>query len=578
MMKIGKIRWKDHMQQTIVAVFVAVMLLPNILLSVTEPYSWSTVLASLLLPGAFYLLLAVALPRPGLLMLCSLPLMILGAFQIVLLYLFGGSIIAVDMFTNLFTTNASEAGELLGNIWPSVVFVCVVYIPLLYLGVRSLTNRTRLPGRFRRRGLFAALGAVVLGFAFAGISWFCHPGFGIRYHIFPANVIYNIRLTLDRWAQSNAYPETSRDFRFDVTRSCKPDGREIYVFVIGEASRAPSWSLFGYARPTTPLLQRRDGVVPFRDVLTQSNATHKSVPILLSGIAADRFDDIYTRKSIITAFKEAGFKTLFVSNQVPNRSLIDYFSFEADRREDISPREGQLYTDNRPDGDMLPIVRDAVASTDSSLFIVLHMYGSHMDYTKRYPREFARFTPDEASSVNRENRDIVRNAYDNSVHYTDYVLDRVISVLDSTAATSALYYCSDHGEDLMDDDRNRFLHASPTPTYYQLHVASFAWFSLPYREQFPEKYAMAEAHRDLPATTGEVFHNLADIAFLQSRYIDSTQAFTNAAFTPRIQRLYVNDHNRAVEFYNSGLKPEDFEMLDKHRIEYDKSHLKEILY
>lgn len=44
-------------------------------------------------------------------MLCSFPLMVLGAFQIVLLYLFGGSIIAVDMFTNLFTTNASEAGQ-----------------------------------------------------------------------------------------------------------------------------------------------------------------------------------------------------------------------------------------------------------------------------------------------------------------------------------------------------------------------------------------------------------------------------------------------------------------------------------
>lgn len=143
-------KWWNR-QSAIVVVYVVVMLLPNVLLAITEPYSFTTVTASLLMPGAVYLLLAVALKRPGLLMLCSFPLMVLGAFQIVLLYLFGGSIIAVDMFTNLFTTNASEAGELLGNIWPSIVFVIVLYVPLIVLAVRSLLLRDRLSAPFRRR-------------------------------------------------------------------------------------------------------------------------------------------------------------------------------------------------------------------------------------------------------------------------------------------------------------------------------------------------------------------------------------------------------------------------------------------
>lgn len=215
-----------------------------------------------------------------------------------------------------------------------------------------------------------------------------HPGFGIRYHIFPVNVIYNIRLSLDRWAQSNAYPETSRDFRFGVTRDSVPDGREIYVMVVGEASRAPSWSLLGYPRQTTPMLERRDGVVPFGDMLTQCNATHKSVPVILSSVSAENYNDIFEQKSIITAFKEAGFATLYISNQVPNRSLIDYFSAEADRRVDISPREGQLYTDNRPDGDMLPILRQAVASTESqSVRRAAHVrlaYGLHQAATEGF--------------------------------------------------------------------------------------------------------------------------------------------------------------------------------------------------
>lgn len=40
----------------------------------------------------------------------------------------------------------------------------------------------------------------------------------------------------------------------------------------------------------------------------------------------------------------------------------------------------------------------------------------------------------------------------------------------------------------------------------------------------------------------------------------------------------MNDYNEAVEFYNSGLEPEDFEMLDKHRIEYDRNHVRTIRY
>ena len=148
-------KWWNR-QSAIVVVYVVVMLLPNVLLAVTEPYSFTTVTASLLMPGAVYLLLAVALRRPGLLMLCSFPLMVLGAFQIVLLYLFGGSIIAVDMFTNLFTTNASEAGELLGNIWPSIVFVIVLYVPLIVLAARCCLG-TGFPPRSvagRRSGLW----------------------------------------------------------------------------------------------------------------------------------------------------------------------------------------------------------------------------------------------------------------------------------------------------------------------------------------------------------------------------------------------------------------------------------------
>ena len=60
------------------------------------------------------------------------------------------------------------------------------------------------------------------------------------------------------------------------------------------------------------------------------------------------------------------------------------------------------------------------------------------------------------------NRAQLINAYDNSIRYVDAVLDSVASVLESTGRPAAMLYLSDHGEDIFDDSRGRFLHASPT--------------------------------------------------------------------------------------------------------------------
>lgn len=68
---------------------------------------------NLLLPFAFYYLLMTLSRNCGKMFWILFLFIFFGAFQIVLLYLFGQSIIAVDMFLNLVTTNSSEAMELL---------------------------------------------------------------------------------------------------------------------------------------------------------------------------------------------------------------------------------------------------------------------------------------------------------------------------------------------------------------------------------------------------------------------------------------------------------------------------------
>lgn len=572
-------KWKSERlsPQNIVLLFVFVMLVPNLVLAITEPYGFTTIAALFLIPAGIYLLWMTISKRTGLMLLLGLPLLILAAFQLVISYLFGNSIIAVDMFTNLFTTNASEAGELLGTIYPSVIFVCVLYIPLLVIGVYCCVKKIRISGVQRKRFAFAGLLSLLLGIGMAGVSHCRNSEFSVKYHIFPINVCYNIGLSVEQWNKSLNYPKTSENFMFNAIRPVVADAQEVYVLVIGEASRACSWNLFGYDRETNPRLSRIKNLIPFEDMLTQCNATHKSVPLMLSPVSAENYEDIYKTKSLPVLFSEAGFRTVFISNQPTNRSLIDFFSGQADTLIDITSHKEQLLVEYHLDEEIIPHVRSQIEKTEEDLLIIIHTYGSHASYFKRYPRTHADFVPDEYNSVGKKHREKIINAYDNTIVYTDYVLSEIIAVLEESECRTALFYCSDHGEDLIDDDRMRYLHASPTLTYYQLHIAGFAWFSDNYIKTYPEKYEAACENRYAAASTSSVFHTMGDMASIQCDHLIRERSLLSKKWKDK-KRMYLNDHNHAVHFLNTGVMDYDVSEFEKHRIKFDKRDIQQIRY
>ena len=542
--------------------FFVALIIPNCVLANTEPYSVWTVEALILMPLGFYMMWSVALRRSGVMIWLAFPFIFFCAFQIVLLYLFGNSIIATDMFTNLLTTNPGEAGELLGNIYPSVVLVCVIYLPLLWLAAREIghkryiTRTARMNIGLTGAALFA-LGLLALWPAYH-VSEDRHV---LRDEIFPLNVLYNLGLSGSEFRKSFNYEKTSAGFSYEAERTAEVPGREVYVYMIGEASRAMNWQLYGYGRETNPLLSQEEGLVVFRDVLTQSNTTHKSVPLILSSVATDEHDELYRRKGLPALFNEAGFDTWFISNQSRQGAMIDHLAHDAKHLIYIrSPRH---------DTQLLDEMRKAIEkSTSRKLFFILHCYGSHFSYHQRYPREFAYFQPDNDVAIAKQHRPMLVNAYDNSVRYTDYVLSKIIDYLGSLENTSsALLYCADHGEDLIDDHRERFLHASPTTTAYQLYVASLAWFSESYRERFPEKVAAAEANATAPATTHALFHTMADMASIRGRFLTTKVSLVSPDFDRTAPRRYLNDHNEAVPYRKTGLRPEDMEVFRRYGIE-----------
>lgn len=559
------VRWCGKPERLFVW-FVFVLSIPNAALCFTEQMPPAARACNLVLPVSAYWFAMTLSRKPGKVIWILFPLVFFAAFQLVLLYLFGRSIIAVDMFLNLVTTNSGEAMELLDNLLPAVVGVFVVYLPSLAWGVASIAGSRRLHPAFLRRQRRYALAGIGAGTLLLGAAYLTGRDYAVKTDLYPVNVCYNLALAVERAGETARYAEGSKGFAFGAVPTHDAGQPEVYVLVVGETARACNFGLYGYGRDTTPLLDRTEGLAVFTDVLTQSNTTHKSVPMLLSAASAEDYDCLYRQKGILTAFKEAGFHTAFFSNQRPNRSFIDFFGQEADEWRFV--KEDAPEGANLSDDELLSLVAEALRKGHRKLFVVLHAYGSHFNYKERYPAATAVFKPDSLTDAKYENRAYLRNAYDNTIRYTDGLLAELIRMLQRTGAASAMLYTSDHGEDLFDDGRRLFLHASPVPSYYQLHVPFLVWMSAPYRRSNAAQYRAVWENRAKPvAANASVFHTLLDLAGIRTPYRNDSLSVAGTSYAVRPRR-YLNDHNLPKPLDKIGLKKEDIDQMRQRRLAF----------
>ena len=549
---------------------VVALLLPNIALCYTECLAPWACGVNVLLPLSLYMLFFSVAKRPGKMIWWAFIFVFFAAFQLVLLYLFGTGVIAVDMFLNLVTTNPGEAMELLDNLAPAVVGVFVVYLPLLILGGVNIRRDSRLSVSFQQRVRHWAMQIGAIGLFCLLASYLVVDDYRMRNQLYPVNVCYNLYLAFERNAASENYREASRNFRFDARSEHDAEAPEVYVMVVGETARAHNFSLYGYPRDTNPLLSKTPGIIAFPDATTQSNTTHKSVPMLLSAASAEDFERLFHEKGILAAFREAGFHTVFISNQLPNHSFIDFLGEQAD--EHYFLKEGASAKDNHYDSDLLQKLDGILPAADASsskqyryrkLFVVLHTYGSHFNYQERYPRNFAFFKPDSKSEAKPGNRRDLLNAYDNTIRYTDYILHGIVERLqkwEKTQArtdgvysqpTSAMLYTSDHGENIFDDDRRLFLHAAPKASDYELHVPFIIWSSDGFSKQYPDILkALGENRSKQVQSSLSAFHTMLGIGGIQTHYRLDEYSVASDKYHP-VKLLYLDDHDEAIPQENA---------------------------
>ena len=537
--------------------YLIVLILPNLILCVTESMPLLGKMTMLLLPlGAYWCILTLSY-RLSRTMLYMFPVLFLGAFNIVLSYLFGKGVIAVDMWLNLTTSSPAEMGEMLSQIYPAVVAVVVIYVPTIVHAAIKVRKKYSFSKRFIK-GQFCTGMAILLTSLPMTFMADRAGKWTVLEDLFPINVCYNLRLAIERQSLSEEYLERSSNFVFEAVDSDSDTIPKVLVLVIGETSRAANWQLNGYERETTPLLNQTQDLLVFKDCMSQSNTTHKSIPILLSPATADDYKVLCHSKGLMAAFNEAGYHTAFLSNEPRNKSFNDHLGEQA--KEVMFLRDRM--EDTPMDSLLLPEIQNVLDKNSGNLLIVVHTYGSHSTYSDRYLPDQAYYTPDKALKATKDNRDILLNAYDNTIRYTDMMLSKIIGMLANEDRQAAMLYVSDHGEDIYDDRRNLYLHASPWPSYYQLHVPFLIWTDSTYRAEHPQRVELLASRTAEPIQTDCVFPTMLGLGGIETPFGQDSLALTSGKYITKEKRTYLSDHNKPLTF-DRCLGKMDFKAMEE---------------
>ena len=497
---------------------------------------WRFVMANLEINSAMTLIFAVSLPVflfIGLYLIFNILLwpyiykpvlvavIILSSLANYVMYQYG-IFIDSDMMRNVFETNQREAFDYVnpsGLLWllftgliPSVLVLKseVVFQPILKeVGNRSLALLVCL--------VLLGLMAVTL---YKEYVIFGRNNRQITRLINPVNYIYGTWRYFQRQALANrVFERIDEDVRHAPFAD---DYITVFVVVVGETARAMNFSLNGYERDTNPLLSGRD-VISFKDVTASGTATAISLPAMFSHLPRSRFklnDAVYS-ENIIDLLANAGYEVVWLENDNGCKKVCDRV-FTQDMVTENNPK----YCDGTYcfDEVMIEPLEKVLGEVEKDTIIILHAIGSHgPSYYKRYPDDFKTFQPTcDTSEVQNCPTESIVNTYDNTIVYTDYILNQVISALQKQPRLEAgMLYVSDHGESL--GENGIYLHGLPFSIApdEQIKVPMILWMSETMKTEDHIDYECLRQKAAEPYSHDHLFHSLAGLLEIDTQTYDA---------------------------------------------------------
>ncbi|WXT99950.1 MAG: Phosphoethanolamine transferase EptA [Catillopecten margaritatus gill symbiont] len=259
------------------------------------------------------------------------------------------------------------------------------------------------------------------------------------------------------------------DFKVIGDDAVIKDNRQktVGIFIVGETARADRFSLNGYKKTTNPRLSKRN-LVNFSNVASCGTSTAYSVPCMFSLLGKNDYSPqkADNQSNALDILQKAGVKVIWIDNNSSCKGVCNRIESK------------NILSENKFDIAMLDNLKHTIDKQDSSVLIVLHSLGSHGPrYYRRYPKTFGKFAPMCENTPEKCSHEEVDNAYDNSILYTDYLIDSAITILKKNYSDSFVFYASDHGESL--GEKGVYLHGLPymIAPKAQTHVPMLAWFS-----------------------------------------------------------------------------------------------------
>ncbi len=466
-----------------------------------------------------------------------LPVIVFAPFNALAIILFD---VPINDATVLLIVNSNyhEASELLKGYLLIFLCILIVYIGLYLLLLRKLP--CQITGKLA--SIISICSVIILSllpFASSSSDSYFNRLKGTLYFVFPTSIIRAGSTVYKQKQLINNNKEERNNFTFGAKQTSNIPNPQIYLLIIGESSRYSNWAINGYHKNTSPNLSKRSNLISFSNATSGGFITEFAVPLILTGVSPDQFEAHSKQKSIVSVFKEAGFTTYWITNQIDDGHIKIHLE-EADKK--ILLLSDAKSTKNlHQDMELVGALKEVLREPGEKKLIVMHTLGSHYDYSARYPMAFDIFKPSNKTvftqSADRSHKNIIINSYDNSILYSDAVIDSAINIVAQKNAVSSVTYISDHGENLFDDSRNLSQHAYPYPSKYVSHIPYFVWYSDSLQKRFPAKIENLKKHVNANVSSENLictFSSLGDISYPKQ---DSTKNISSPFFKNNKQRI-----------------------------------------
>lgn len=520
------------------------------------------------LGGIFWLLCWAVLGRLWLLLALALPAALVWPFELWLRWQHG-TLISPHMVAVAFESNLAESTNFFSASGYWLIIIILVWVLLYAVGLWSAW-RWKVRWQHRSRIYFLMLFLPLLTILYQSNNAYDPLAIQLKdsviedpkmsawqiqwADVYPVNLPISLAVFRQQQRELHTVQAALAARSLQAQQLPLNNAPEIIILVIGESATATRWSLLGFERDTTPHLSKKQGLIAFSDVVALSSATRTAVPGVLSRkpvLAPNGNIDMNAEPSLLQAFSQVGYKTHWLSNQSPigkHDTSISLYAREAADVQFLNPATYEHHSNL--DEVLLTPLRTILAQPGRHL-VVLHLLGSHFDYSLRYPASFDHFQPSlqsappaaPDSALYAEQLD---NSYDNSLRYTDHVLAKVLDAVQQRGGNGVVAYFSDHGVDPAQGQCSSKTPNRRSAAAYQVPV--FVWLSEPMRMQQLGQWQQLQDNAHQPYTTRAVYSTLLELAHINIADGLPAENFLHAPSKPPTPRMVADMNQKLVDF------------------------------